>query len=438
MLGASASYIDQILSWLHIMDVPISFIMLIVGIFLSILTGFPQVRNFRNFITFLRSTKTDGKLANTMSPTDALFTAMSTSLGMGCIAVPPLAVAIGGPGALFWLVTYSFFGCVTKFTEVVFAITFKKVSKTGHVFAGPVGYLAQVHTFWAYFYSFLTLFLFAGWSGLQAKTLSTIYFDYLSIPQYITGIVMAIFTIYLLKGGAKRISHVSSILVPVMCFLYFGAAFFILAKYSSAIFPALKLIVAKAFNPTAAFAGFIGSTAINGLRQGTFKAAFITEAGLGTAAIPHSLAETTRATNQGILALYSVAADTFFSFVSGLIAIVTGVWSSGIIDNGLIFQAFKIGLPGVGPLVLVFIITLFVIGTTIGNSFNGSQSYLYITNNRWVASYQALIVILIFLGTVTETKMLWSVMEAFLPFVAISNIFCLVYLAIKHRSLLQT
>ena len=88
-----------------------------------------------------------------MSPTEALFTAMSTSLGMGCIAVPPLAVAVGGPGALFWLVVYSFFGSVTKFTEVVLSLQFKKVSKAGYVFAGPVGYLEKVHPFWAYFYS---------------------------------------------------------------------------------------------------------------------------------------------------------------------------------------------------------------------------------------------------------------------------------------------
>jgi AGCS family alanine or glycine:cation symporter len=438
MADTVAAFIDQMHSWLRIMDVPISFTMLAAGVFLSILTKFPQVRNFQNFMKFLRSKKTTGKHENTMSPTDALFTAMSTSLGMGCIAVPPFAVAIGGPGALFWLVVYSFFGCVTKFTEVVFAITFKKISKSGHVFAGPVGYLAEVHIFWAYFYSFLTLFLFAGWSGMQAKTLSTIYLDYLSIPEYATGIAMAFFTVYLLRGGSKKIGQLSSFLVPVMCCLYFGAAFLILIKFSSDILPALKLIIIKAFAPTAVVAGFAGSTAINGLREGIFKGAFITESGLGTAAIPHSLAETTRATNQGILALYSVIADTLFSFISGLIAIVTGVWTSGIINNGLIFQAFKIGLPGVGPLVLVFIITLFVAGTTIGNSFNGSQSYLYITNNRWIQMYQALIVLLIFCGAVVETTTLWLIVELLLPFVALSNLFCLIYLAIKRRSLLQT
>lgn len=438
MINSSAGFIAFMRSCLRSIDTPMAFLLLAVGIFLSILTKFPQVRNFRNFITFLRSNKTDGKQKNTMTPTQALFTAMSTSLGMGCIAVPPLAVAVGGPGALFWLVVYSFFGCVTKFTEVVFSLHFKSVSKSGYVFAGPTGYLSKVHNFWAYLYSFLTLFLFAGWSGLQSKTLSSIYFSYLSIPEYITGLIMAIVTIALLSGGSKTIGRLSSKLVPIMCTLYFGISFFILCKHASILIPTIKLIFTSAFNPTAAVAGFMGSTALNGLREGTFKGAFITEAGLGTAAIPHSLAETNKPTNQGILAMYSVAADTFFCLISGMIALVTGVWTSGIYSNALIFHAFKIGLPGFGPLVLVFIITLFIIGTTIGNSFNGSQSYLFITNNRWIRLYHALVVAMIFIGAVAETETLWLLMEMILPLVALSNVICLIYLAIKNRKVLQT
>jgi alanine or glycine:cation symporter, AGCS family len=438
MISSSVDFMTAMRTYLRYIDTPMAFLLLAVGVLLSILTNFPQIRNFRNFIKFLRSDKTHGKQKNTMSPTQALFTAMSTSLGMGCIAVPPLAVAVGGPGALFWLVVYSFFGCVTKFTEVVFSLHFKSVSKSGYVFAGPAGYLAQVHNFWAYLYSFLTLFLFAGWSSLQSKTLSSIYHNYLSIPEYATGIVMAIVTVFLLSGGSKTIGNLSTKLVPVMCTLYFGASFLILFKYASVLIPTIKLIFVKAFTPTAAVAGFMGSTALNGLREGTFKGAFITESGLGTAAIPHSLAETTTPTNQGILALYSVAADTVFCLISGLVALVTGVWSSGVYSNALIFQAFKIGLPGVGPLVLVFIITLFIIGTTIGNSFNGSQSFLFITNNRWIHFYHALVVVMIFIGAIAETEVLWTLMEIILPFVALSNIFCLVYLAIKNKKVLQT
>lgn len=426
-------------SYVKHIDMPISFLLLAVGIFLTIITGFPQIRNFRKFINFLmlkHDKNTTEK--NTVSPLHALFTAMSTSLGMGCIAIPPLAVAVGGPGALFWLMVYSFFGCVTKFVEVVFALHFRTVSDDGYVFAGPSGYLMQVHKFWAYLYSGLTLFLFAGWSSLQAKTLSAIYMNYLSIPEYTTGIVMTIITYYLLSGGAKKIGSVSSNLVPIMCILYFGASFLILLRYAPLILPSIKLIFTQAFQPTAAIAGFAGSTALLGLREGIFKGAFITESGIGTAAIPHSLAATKTATNQGVLALYSVAADTIFCIVSGLIALVTGVWKSGIYSNALIFHSFKIGLPEIGPFILVFIITLFILGTTLGNSFNGSQSFLFITNGRWLRIYHAMVIIMIFTGTITETTTLWMIMEMVLPLVAISNVFCLCYLAIKHRKVLQT
>ena len=136
-------------------DVPMAFIMLGIGIVLCFITKFPQVRNFRNFIRFLQSDKTHGKQKNTMSPTEALFTAMSTSLGMGCIAVPPLAVAVGGPGALFWLVVYSFFGSVTKFTEVVLSLQFKKSIKSWICFRWTSWLLRKSSSFLGIFLLFL-------------------------------------------------------------------------------------------------------------------------------------------------------------------------------------------------------------------------------------------------------------------------------------------
>ena len=104
MISSSVSFVSSMQTYLKYIDTPMSFLLLAVGIFLSIFTKFPQVRNFRNFIKILKSKDTQGKYKNTLSPTEALFTAMSTSLGMGCIAVPSIAIAMGGPGALFWLV----------------------------------------------------------------------------------------------------------------------------------------------------------------------------------------------------------------------------------------------------------------------------------------------------------------------------------------------
>ena len=119
--------------------------------------------------------------------------------------------------------------------------------------------------------------------------MAEVYLNYIAVPEYVTGLIMTVLTIYLLTSGSKKIGQVSSKLVPVMCFLYFGACGIILLQHAGSILPMLKLILEKAFSPTAAIAGFAGSTALAGFREGTFKGAFITESGLGTAAIPHSL-----------------------------------------------------------------------------------------------------------------------------------------------------
>ncbi len=169
------------------------------------------------------------------------------------------------------------------------------------------------------------------------------------------------------------------------------------------------------------------------MREGIFKSAFITEAGIGTAAFPHSLADTPNPTDQGILAMYSVAIDAFFCLISGLIALVTGVWTSGVMNNTLMFDAFEIGMPTIGSTILIFTLTLFVVGTAIGNSFNGSKSFGFFTNNKHLTFYYAFVAIIIMLGAVMSTLTMWTIIDFILPFVALPNLIGITYLTFKHR-----
>jgi len=410
-----------------------SLTLLLVGIFLSCLLLFPQMRNLYNFLEIISSKQAKESTKNTISPLQALLTAISTSLGTGSIAGVPLAIAIGGPGALFWIVAYAFFGSVTKFSEVVFAIKYRTRAVDRSIIGGPTSYLWHVHPLLSYWYGALTLILFAGWSGMQAKTLAEVY-SRLGVNEHITGVVMALFVLYMLIGGAKRIGKFSSLLVPIMCSIYLLASLFILLQNLSALGNAIFLIFTKAFTPTAATGGFIGASAIVGMRQGVLKSAFVTESGLGTAAIPHALADTNSAKNQGILAMYSVAIDTFFCIISGLVVLTTGVWQSNQTNNTLIYDAFQRGLPGVGPIILIISITLFAIGTALGNSFNGSKSFGFFTNNKYLKLYYAFVAIIIMLGSVMQTSTLWDIMEFILPLTALPNLIGIVYLSIKFRA----
>jgi AGCS family alanine or glycine:cation symporter len=357
---------------------------------------------------------------------------MSTSLGMGSIAGPPVAIAIGGPGALFWLVVYAFFGCVAKYTEVVLAVKFRQTAPDGTIIGGPTSYLWQVHHYLAYWYGALTLVLFAGWSGLQSKTLAEIYLT-LGIPEYITGIGAAILAFFMLMGGAKRIGEFSSKLVPFMCITYLCSSLIILLQDLALLQEMISLVFTKAFSATAATGGFVGASTFTALRHGIFKGVFVTEAGMGTAAIPHAQTDSKIAKNQGILAMYSVAIDTFFCLISGFVTLVTGVWTSGVISNALIFEAFKIGLPAVGSYMLIFSLTLFIVGTLIGNGFNGSKNFAFLTNNRWITWYYVFVAILIMFGAVAYTPTLWAMMEILLPLAALPNLLGITILALRHR-----
>jgi AGCS family alanine or glycine:cation symporter len=409
-----------------------SALFLIIGIFLSILIRFPQLRNCHRFIKIITSKHMNSSTKNTISPLQALLTAMSTSLGSGSIAGVPLAIVIGGPGALFWLVIYSFFGSVTKFVEVTFAIKYRTRAQNNSIIGGPTSYLWNVHPFLAYWYGISALLLFAGWSGLQAQALSQA-FNRLGISEYITGATTAFFVFYILLGGAKRISKLSSYLVPVMCTSYLLTCLFILLQDIPLLGQMFILVITKAFTTTAATGGFAGATFFMAMRQGVFKSAYITEAGVGTAAFPHALADTEKATDQGVLAMYSVAIDTFFCLISGFVVLVTGVWTSGAPSNSLIYDAFNLGLPIIGPAILLFSLILFVTGTAIGNSFNGSKSFGFFTGNTYLLAYYLFVVTIIFISSITPTLILWKIMDFMLPVTALPNLIGITYLAVQHR-----
>ncbi|MFA5998490.1 MAG: amino acid carrier protein [Candidatus Babeliales bacterium] len=417
---------------IHAIDVPLACIFLSSGIILSFITKFPQLRKFKQFLHIIQLKKSQHSTQNTLSPMQALYTAMSTSLGMGNILTPPIAIAIGGPGALFWMAIYAFFGSVTKFTEVTFAVKYKRYAKDGSIIGGPTGYLYQVHPFLASWYGTLSIFLFSSWSALQSKALAATY-AYHGVPEPVTGLIIAIFVLFMLISGTKTIGFFASKAVPLMYTTYLFSSFFIIFANIPALKSAIISIFTHAFCPTAAVGGFLGSTALMGLRQGIFKGAFTTEAGVGTAAIPHAYSDTDSATNQGILGMYSIFMNTFLSIISGLVTLVTGVWTMGKVSNDLAMHAFKIALPIFGTFALTTTVTICIIGATLGNSFNGSKCFGFLTNNRWLTIYYGFVCFFIFLGAIVDTPMLWDIADLILPLIVLPNIAGLFILTLRHR-----
>ena len=417
---------------IHAVDVPLAFIFLGVGIILSCMTGFPQFKKFKLFLKILQLKKSQESTLNTLSPLHALYTAMSTSLGMGNILTPAIAIAIGGPGALFWMAVYAVFGSVTKFTEVVFAVKYKRYAQDGSIMGGPTGYLYQVHPWMANWYGILSIFIFSAWSALQSKALAATY-AYHGIADHVTGAVLACFVFFMLMSGTKTIGKFASRVVPLMFIVYLLTALCILFHDLPALYQAICSVFAHACCPTAAVGGFVGSTALIGLRQGIFKGAFTTEAGVGTAAIPHAYSDTDQPIHQGILGMYSIFMNTFLCMVSGLVALITGVWQTGEVSNQHALQAFAQAMPNFGCAAITFTVTMCIIGATLGNSFNGSRCFGFFTNNKWLPVYSVFVCFFIFLGATIDTPTLWNIADLLLPMIALPNMIGLIILTRRHR-----
>jgi alanine or glycine:cation symporter, AGCS family len=419
-----------------IIGIPFALLFLAISILFTLKLGIPQIFAFKRFITFVTTgLSRQADTTKTINAFHALFTSMATSIGIGTIVGPSLAIVAGGPGALFWLLSYAFFGSVTKLVEVTFALVFRKKTEDGRILGGPAEYLKVVHPFLAYWYGFTTLFLFAGWSGIQSKALAEIGAQR-GVPEWITGMILALVIFFVLLGGAQRVSAFASKLVPLMFAIYVTFSLIILVGDFGAVVDAIRLVAHSIFSPAAAVGGFLGATVYAAIKEGTFKAVFITESGMGTASIAHSMSDVKNPIDQGILAMYSGAADGFLCLLSGLLILTSGVWKQGTLSNTLILQVFENKLPVVGPFFFITSVVLFISTTALGNSFNGGQSFATFTKYRWIRTYYAFAALVIFASSLVEVPLVWAIMDLVLPLVALPNLIGLVILTFRYPSLL--
>jgi len=331
---------------------------------------------------------------------------------------------------------YIFFGAVIKFAEVTFAVSTRVKTKEGLIIGGPMQYLKEVSPWLATWYNIGILFLLISWSSLQSNTLASI-LVYEHIPQWVTGALLAALACAMLRGGAQRVGLFASRLVPIMFVLYISSALFILLRDMNALGAAIMLVIHSITTPAAAMGGFVGATIFQAMRIGILRGILMTEAGVGTSAIPHSLADVQRPVDQGILAMCSMGCDAFLATVSGLLALVTGVWMQGEFRSTLIYEAFLLNAPFFCRYILVVSVALFVLTTVIGNSFNGMQSFNVLTRYRWRGCYIATITIVIFCGALVSVPLAWEITDTIMVFVTIPHLIGLMILAGKHYKTLK-
>jgi AGCS family alanine or glycine:cation symporter len=424
----------------NVLLIPSIILFLGTAIAISCKTRFIQLRGFIRFIRFImygmnqdRAIISDTNSIQTVSPFRALFTAMGTTMGMGNVVGPSIAIMLGGPGALFWLILYMFFGSAIKYVEVVLALKTRICTQEGYVFGGPMLYLQQVHPFLGYFYGIVMSCLFVVWSGFQANTMANIC-ALETIPPYISGFFLAIIMLAAVRGGIERISAIASKLVPLMFCLYIIFALTIIISNPHALLAAFVLVGKAIFSPESVLGALGGITFLHAIRHGVYQGIFITEAGVGTSSIPHSLARTHNPEDQGILAACSTIADASLSLISGIIVLVTGVWKYGSVRSTLIYEAFKLHAPLFGDIVLLASIALLVITTIIGNSFNGMQNFTFLTNHRFLNPYILFSACTIFIGSLVPMPLILEMTNTVLACAAFMNLIGILIIVFYHKN----
>ncbi len=409
------------------------------SIFLTFKTKFIQFRFVPEILKLIKnSSKKQSQDVHMVSPFKALFTAMSTTLGIGTIVGPVIAIHWGGPGALLGFVLTAFFGSAATYTEVALSLKFREKLATGEILGGPMQYLKHlISPRAAQWYAIFGCLLMSAWSATQANQLVSILDSPLlgnyQIPTLASGAVLSLLIFIILMGGIKRIGSFSAKLVPTMFTLYIAATFWIIFANLGVCGPVFQTILSSAFHPYAMTSGALVGGIVSALRWGVFKGTYATEAGVGTQAIPHSMAETKDPHAQGILAMASTFSAGFVAFLSGFVSLITKTWQDPSLPLGvnMVAASFKIYFSYVGVTMLIIITLLFAFGTILGNSYNGSRCFLYLTEPKKLKYYYAATAVSVFFGCLASTQTIWSLIDFGLIFLVVPHMIALILSTFK-------
>lgn len=373
--------------------------------------------------------------AGDVSTFGALMTSLSATIGTGNIAGVATAIFLGGPGALFWMWCTALVGMATKYAEAVLAIRYREVDERGLHVGGPMYYIKNgLGRKWAWlgatFAVFGTIAGFGIGNTVQSNSVAHVMADSFAVPEAVTGLVLMVLAGLVLIGGIRRIAHVATALVPLMAIGYLLAGLLILALNAAAIPAALALVVESAFTPVAAQGGFAGAAVWAALRFGVARGIFSNEAGLGSAPIAHAAATTNSPVEQGMVAMLGTFIDTIIiCSITGLVIVITGVWTSGASGAALSSAAFEAALPGSGATVVALGLALFAFTTLLGWSYYGERCAEYLFGVRSILPFRILWIAAVPLGAVVDMDFVWLLADTLNALMALPNLVALLLLS---------
>lgn len=432
-----------------IWGVPAMICIIGVGLYLSIRTKFLQIRKFPYAIkttigrVFRKREASDGA----MTPFQAVCTALAATVGTGNIAGVAGAIAIGGPGAVFWMWISAALGMCTKFSEVTLAVHFRETNARGELVGGPMYYIKNgLGKNWRWLAALFSLFgvltVFGTGNATQVNTITTainsallnyhlINEDAVSTSNLIIGIIIAILVATVLLGGVKRIGRVTEKLVPFMALIYIVLSFGVILLNLNRVPSVFASIVEGAFSPASVTGGVVGSFFLS-MKKGVSRGIFSNEAGLGTGSIAHACADTKKPVKQGFFGIFEVFTDTIvICTLTALVILCSGtpVGYGEAAGAELTISGFTSTYGNWVSIFTAIALCCFAFSTIIGWGLYGARCIEYLLKEKSIKPFMVAYSLVAIVGATADLGLMWSVAETFNGLMAIPNLIALFLLS---------
>ncbi len=410
----------------YVWGLPLLILLVGTGVWLTINLRFLQfTKLFHALWLALVKRKEDDDEPGDITHFQALMTAMSATVGTGNIAGVATAIAVGGPGAMFWMWVTGLVGMATKYSEAVLAVKYRVTDEEGSMNGGPMYYISNGlgwKKLGALFAVFAVFASFGIGNMVQSNSVADALHSTFNVPTYATGLVLMVATALVVLGGIKAIGRVTSVLVPFMIVFYVIGSLAILVTYASSIPHALALIFEKAFTPAAAGGGFAGASVMLAVRMGVARGVFSNESGLGSAPIAAAAAQTKHPVSQALVSMTQTFIDTLVvCTMTGLVLICTGAWDTGKNGAELTSYAFSLGFNG-GAVMVAVSLALFAYSTILGWCYYGEKSMEYLFGIKSVRPYRYVFILFIGVGAMAKLDVVWTLSDIFNGLMAFPNL----------------
>ena len=447
--------IDKIITAIDnaVWGLPLICLIMATGIFLTARLGLVQIRHLGKAFKFMFKDEEDG--SGEVTSFGALCTALSATIGTGNITGVATAIALGGPGALFWMVIAAFFGMATKYAEGLLAIKYRTIDADGHVLGGPFYYIENgMGKKWTWLAKIFAFFgagvgLFGIGTFTQVNSIASAVKNFFdpdmahTVPLFggnyswatvVAGVILTLCVGLVVLGGIQRIAKVSEVIVPFMAVLYVGLAVIIIITNITAVPAALASIVKSAFTGSALAGGAVGSVFV-AMQKGVARGIFSNESGLGSAPIAAAAARTKEPVRQGLVSMTGTFIDTIvICTMTGLSIVIAGSWLNPELEGvAITMDAFQKGLPFpsfVATFSLMLCLVFFAFTTILGWNYYGERcvEYLFNRNKGVVMGYRILYILAVFIGPYMTVKAVWNIADIFNALMAFPNLIALLAL----------